>query len=133
MNHPSILLDFTGVVLFDVVQLVREAIETMRNVGLPVEEPCWRGYMSVALQRGDVKSALQSLHEMTVVDGVESPSVEGVYAPLLEHLAKMDMPREVVAVVRDMEARKKQSVDSATWKKIEKMRRFDVVMEELEK
>jgi hypothetical protein len=68
-----------------------------------------------------------------VVDGVESPSVEGVYAPLLEHLAKMDMPREVVAVVRDMEARKKQSVDSATWKKIEKMRRFDVVMEELEK
>lgn len=115
-----------------VIQLVQDAINSMRDVGLPIDEKCWRGYVTAALQKGDIRCALRGLHEMTTVDNIDKPSLNDVYVPLLEYLAKHDMPRELVAVVRNMEEREIR-VDSATWKKVEKMRRFDIVLEELEK
>ena len=100
----------------------------MREVKLPVDEDCWRGVIVAALRRGKAEVALEALREMTAVDHIEKPSATGVYVPLLEFMAERDMTSEVISVLRDMELRS-VVIDSKTWKKLEKMRRFHIVMD----
>ena len=104
----------------------------MRDLGLEVDDRCWQSVITAALRHGDSKTALRSLRDMTRIDEIEKPSLEMIYKPMLDHFVQHDMPQEVVTIVRHMESRK-VSVDTNTWKRVEKMRRFDMVMDALDK
>merc|ERR1712000_561691 len=107
-------------------------LDNMRSVGLQPDEECWSGVIRAALLVRNPKGAISALKTLCEVDDISCPSSEKIYGPILDYLAEHDLPRDIVTVIRDMESRN-VTVDKATWKKIERMRRFDTILDAFEK
>ena len=115
-------------------KMLLEVVDSMRDVQVNPDKHCRLRAVRAALALG------RPDHAMRTVDDIRTASASGlreepdsdIYAPILRSLARDDMPTEVVTVITQMD-KAGIPVDNDTWKCIESMRRFDMVLESLER
>lgn len=131
--------------------LLLQVVESMRGVHVTPDKHCHMRAIQSSLATHQYVQAIRIAEDMLMrsassssirssdndsggdldLDETTAPDLD-IYKPILLYLAGNDLPTEVIQVVKQMDAAG-VSIDSDTWTCVEKMRRFDIVLEFFER
>jgi hypothetical protein len=114
--------------------MLLEVVDSMSDVHVIPDKHCKLRYVQASLATGQYNQAIQiaeRMRETSALSDIEEPDLD-IYKPILLYLATNDLPEEVVRVIELMDAAG-VAIDSDTWGGVERMRRFDIVLENFER
>jgi hypothetical protein len=114
--------------------LLLEVVNSMSDVHVIPDRHSRLRSVQATLAVGQLQEALditEQMWEVSDTDATQQPDLD-IYLPILEYLASNDLPREMTEVVERMDACG-VSIDRETWSRMGRMRRFDLVLEALER
>ena len=131
--------------------LVLQAMESMRVVHVSADKHCSLRAIQACLATGHHDQAIRIADDAclssrggggrggnmpngaaeTVDESSGSDHDLDLYQPILEYFATNDLPMEIIHLMEKMETG--IAIDSASWSCIQRMRRFDIVLESIER
>ena len=112
--------------------MVLEVVDSMYMAQVIPDKHCIMRYIEAALALRQYDNAIKITHTGIYSEACKKTPDLDVYKPIIFHLIENDLPTELVGII-DMMDRKNVCVDFDIWQRMEEMRRFDIVLEYLEK